>query len=77
MVTKEKNIKIRRLTNINFCDKYGHAKSKCFKKMKALEATMKKHTISIDSTTSSSSHGHALCSSGFSFNRTSTSSFDE
>jgi hypothetical protein len=45
--------------------------------MTALEAAMKKHNINIDSTTSSSSHGHALSTSGFSFNATSTSSFDE
>jgi hypothetical protein len=44
--------------------------------MVALEATMKKHNINIDST-SYSSHGHALFSSGFSFNTTSTSSSDE
>jgi hypothetical protein len=45
--------------------------------MASLEETMKNHTISIDSTTSSYSHGHALSASGFSFNTTSTSSFDE
>jgi hypothetical protein len=60
----------------NFCDKDGHDESKCFKKMEDLEATMKKHNISIDST-SSSSHGHALPASGFSFNTTSTSSSNE
>jgi hypothetical protein len=45
--------------------------------MAALEAMMKKHNISIDS--SSSSHGHALFASVFSFNTPSTtsSSFDE
>jgi hypothetical protein len=43
-----------------FCDKDGHDESKCFKKMAALEATMKKHNINIDSSSSSSSHGHAL-----------------
>jgi hypothetical protein len=61
----------------NFCDKDGHDESKCFKKMAALEEEMKKHNISIDST--SSSHGHALSASGFSFNSnsTTTSSFDE
>jgi hypothetical protein len=61
----------------NFCDKDGHDESKCFKKMAALEAMMKKHNISIDST--SSSHGHALSASGFSFNSnsTTTSSSDE
>jgi hypothetical protein len=35
----------------NFCDKDGHDESKCFKKMAALEAAMKKHNISIDSRT--------------------------
>jgi hypothetical protein len=61
----------------NFCDKDGHDESKCFKKMTSLEATMKKHNISIDST--SSSHGHALSTCGFSFNSnsTTTSSSDE
>jgi hypothetical protein len=33
--------------------------------MAALEAAMNKHNISIDSTSSSSSHGHALSASGF------------
>jgi hypothetical protein len=56
------------------CDKDGHDESKCFKKMATLEAAMKRHNISIDST-SSSSHGHALSASGFSFNTTSTSPF--
>jgi hypothetical protein len=60
----------------NFCDKDGHDESKCFKKMEALEVAMKKHNISIDST-SSSSHGHALSTSGFSFNTTSTYSSNE
>jgi hypothetical protein len=41
--------------------------------MEALKAAMKKHNISIDSS-SSSSHGHALFSSGLSFNATSISS---
>ena len=36
----------------NFCDKDGHDESKCFNKMVALEATMKKHNINIDSTSS-------------------------
>ena len=51
--------------------------STCFKKMEALEATMKKHNINIDCTSSSSSHGHALLASGFSFNTISTSTYDE
>jgi hypothetical protein len=59
----------------NFYGKDGHVEPKCFKKMEALEAMMKKHNISIDSS-SSSSHGHALFASGFSFNAASTS-FDE
>jgi hypothetical protein len=45
--------------------------------MAALEEAMKKDNISIDSTSSYSSHGHALSASGFSFNTTSTSSFDD
>jgi hypothetical protein len=40
--------------------------------MAALEAAMKKHNISIDSYPSSSSHGHALSTSSFSFNTPST-----
>jgi hypothetical protein len=40
--------------------------------MADLKAAMKKHNISIDST-SSTSHGHALSASRFSFNATSTS----
>jgi hypothetical protein len=61
----------------NFCDKDGDDESKCFKNMTALKAMMNKHIISIDSTSSSSSHEHALFASGFSFNTTSTSSSDE
>ena len=33
----------------NFCGKDNHDESKCFKKMEALEAAMKKHHISLDS----------------------------
>jgi hypothetical protein len=40
--------------------------------MVVLEAAMKKHNIIINFTTSSSSHGHALSTSSFSFNTTST-----
>jgi hypothetical protein len=73
---KYKNKKTNR--HCNFCDKDGHDESKCFKKMASLEATMKKHDISIDSTSSSSSsRGHTISTSGFSFNTTSTSSSDE
>jgi hypothetical protein len=73
--TKYKNKKIDR--HCNFCDKDGHDESKCFKKMAALEATIKKHNINIDCTSSSSSHGHALYAFGFYFNTTSSSSYDE
>jgi hypothetical protein len=45
--------------------------------MATLEAPIKKHNISIDSSSSSSSHGHALSPSVFSLNVTYTSSFDE
>jgi hypothetical protein len=45
--------------------------------METLEAVMKKHNISIDSTSSYFSHGHALSASSFSFNTTSISSSDE
>jgi hypothetical protein len=44
--------------------------------MEALEASMKKNNMNIDSS-SSSSHGHALYAFGFSFNEAYTSSFDE
>jgi hypothetical protein len=66
-------------TNIhcNFCDKDGHDECKFFKKMAAFEAMMKKHNINIDSTSSSSSPGHALSASGFSFNTPSTSTSDK
>jgi hypothetical protein len=74
---KYKNKKTDR--HCNFCDKHGYDESKCFKKMATLEAAMKNHNISIDSTSSSSSfsHGHALSSSVFSFNTTSTSTSNE
>jgi hypothetical protein len=62
----------------NFCVKYGHDESKCFKKITTLEEAMKKHNIIIDST-SSYSHGHGISASSFSFNTnsTSTSTSDE
>jgi hypothetical protein len=72
---KYKNKKTNK--HCNFCDKDGHDDSKCFKNMATLEATMKKHNINIYYNSSSSSHGHALSASCFSFNTTSTSSFDE
>jgi hypothetical protein len=77
MVTNEKNIKIRSLSDIaNFVIKVVMMSPNVSRRWQALEATMKKHNINIDSY-SSSSHGHALSTSGFSFNTTSTSSLDE
>jgi hypothetical protein len=45
--------------------------------MSYLEASMKKHNINIDSSSSYSSHGHGLHASSFSFNATYISSSDE
>jgi hypothetical protein len=45
--------------------------------MATLEATMKKHNINIDSTSSSYCHGHAIYDFGFSFNANFTTSSDE
>jgi hypothetical protein len=72
---KYKNKKTDR--HCNFCDKDGHNESKYFKNMAALEVAIKKHNISIDSTSSSSSHGHALSASRFDFNTPSTSTSDK
>ena len=57
----------------NFCGKDNRDESKCFKKMAALEAAMKKHHISLDSSSESNSHGHALCASGYSYTASSSS----
>ena len=45
-----------------FCNRDGHIESKCFKKMEALEATMKKHNIHLD-TSSTSYSGQAFSAS--------------
>ena len=45
--------------------------------MAALEATMKKHHISIDLSLESNSHGHALCASGYSYNASFSSTSNE
>ena len=58
---------------MQFCEKDNHDESKCFKKMEAMEATMKKHHISLDSSSESNSHGHALCTSGYSYTASSSS----
>ena len=67
----------------NFCDCDGHIESKCFKKMEALEAAMKKHNIHLD-TSSTSSSGQALSAfayassiSGYALNVSSSSSSHE
>jgi hypothetical protein len=44
--------------------------------MEALEVVVKKHNINIYSFSSSSYHGHTLSASGFSFNATSTYSYE-
>ena len=41
----------------NFCGKVNHDEYKCFKKMASLEAAMKKHHISLDSSSKSTYHG--------------------
>ena len=49
----------------NFCNRDGHLESKCFKKMEALEAAMKKHNIHLEhSSTSTLSSGIALSACG-------------
>ena len=57
----------------NYCGKDNHDESKCFKKMAALEVTIKKHHISLDSSSKSTSHGHALCVSGYYYTASSSS----
>jgi hypothetical protein len=77
---KSKSMKTK--IHCNFCGRNGHLEYKCFKKMEALEAAMKKHNIDLDSSSNSSSsnsysHGHALYASNFFFNATSTFSSNE
>ena len=45
--------------------------------MAALEATMKKHHISLYSSSESNSHGHALCAFGYSYTASSSSTLNE
>ena len=71
--TKGKNTE----RHCNYCGKDNHDESKCFKKMAALEAAMKKHRINLDSSLESTSHGHALCASGFSYTECSYSTSNE
>ena len=46
-------------------------------KMEALEASVKKHHISPDSTSEYTSHGHTLCASGYSYTTSSSSTQSE
>ena len=57
----------------NFCGKDNHDESKCFKMMVTLETAMKKHRISLDLSSEYTSHGHALCASGYSYTSSSSS----
>ena len=65
---KNKAKKIER--RCNFCNRDGHIESKCFKKMEALEATMKKHNINLEHSSPSSS-GMALSACGCQASRSS------
>ena len=73
-MTKDPTKKERRLSVIAiFVGKDNHDESKCFKKMAALEVAMKKHHIILDLSSESTSHGHALCASGYSYTTSSSS----
>ena len=72
-MTKDPRKKERRERHCNFCGKDNHDESKCFKKMEALEATVKKHHVNLDSSSESNSHGHALCAFGYSYIASSSS----
>ena len=45
--------------------------------MEALETTMNKHHIILDSSLESTSHGHALCASGYPYTASSSSTSNE
>jgi len=69
---KSKNKKSNK--HCNYCGQGGHLDSKCFENMETLQETMKTHNINLNSPSSNSfSQGHALSTSSFSFNATSTS----
>ena len=65
---KPTQIKGSRQIDTNFCDRDGHTESKCFKKMEALEETMNKQTIHLD-TSSTSYSGQTLFSSAYASSR--------
>ena len=69
--SKQKEKKTER--HCNFCGKDNHDESKCFKKRAAMEAAIKKHHISLDSSSESTSHGHALRASSYSYTASSSS----
>ena len=48
-----------------------------FQEVAALEAAMKKHHIILYSCSESTSHGHALCASGYSYTASSSSTSNE
>eukprot|EP00253_Pinus_taeda_P032467 PITA_32467 len=63
MANKNKGKKTDR--HFHFCNRHGHLESKFFKKMEALEATMKKHNIHLEhSSISTSSLGISLSACG-------------
>ena len=77
-MTKDPSQKEKRTEHhCNFCGRDNHDESKCFKKMTTLEAVMKKHHIILDSSLESTSHGHALCASGYSYTTSSSSTSNE
>ena len=77
-MTKDPSKKERRPSVIAiFVGKKNHNESKCFKKMASLEAPMKKHHINLDSSSEYTSHGHALCASGYSYTASSSSTSNE
>ena len=77
-MTKDPSKKGRRLSVIAiFCGKDNHDESKCFKKMATLEATMNKHHINLDLSSEYTSHGHALCGSGYSYTASSSSTSND
>ena len=77
-MTKDPSKKERRLSVIAiFVGKIIMMNLSCFKKMAALEVAMKKHHISLDSSSESTSHGHTLCASGYSYTPSSSSTSNE
>ena len=55
------------MRHCNYCRKDNHDESNCFNKIATLEEAMNKHHISLDSSSESTSHGHAFCAYGYSY----------